>query len=270
MNRTLLVSLIKKNIDELILLTEGFETMSEYPPAIIMLAKNKTDDIKAYIDQLGAIQNVITTPAANIAEAPPALIEAETNETSKEEEVEESIVEDDDKEDEVDELDEVELVEAYEGIEDIEDIEDIQPIEDIEPVEEKKETIHASYIPEEIEKPAISDNFIVEKKITIAEKLAAQTLTRNEFHAKKENSAVNDTIAHKKVEDIRQAISLGDRFRFQRELFHNNGEEMNKMLSYINLLASYNEIVSFLQSKYGWSEDNSTANDFYQLIKRKF
>ena len=36
------------------------------------------------------------------------------------------------------------------------------------------------------------------------------------------------------VEDIRQAISLGDRFLFQRELFAGNGELMQKTLDEIN------------------------------------
>ena len=52
MNRTLIVSLIQKNIDELILLTEGFAEMKHYPAAILNLAKNKTEDINAYIEML--------------------------------------------------------------------------------------------------------------------------------------------------------------------------------------------------------------------------
>jgi len=45
---------------------------------------------------------------------------------------------------------------------------------------------------------------------------------------------------------------------------------MNKMLSYINMLATYDELVSFFQSKYGWAEENPVVEDFYQIIKRKF
>jgi hypothetical protein len=88
--------------------------------------------------------------------------------------------------------------------------------------------------------------------------------------ARGENGGLNAAIGNKKVDDIRQAISLGDRFRFQRELFKNNGEEMNKTLSYINKLATYEEVVSFLQSKYGWEDGSAAAEDFYQIIKRKF
>lgn len=291
MNRTLLVSLLKKNIDELILLTDGFEKMSEYPAAIILLAKNKTDDIKAYIDQLGDIQNIEPVTAAIIpvtpeliAHATPTLSEVVTNESDEKEGLTlvNSVIED--IEDEPTDVwkntefwqesiipSKVHEVEKK-GSALVVEIDDHEEVVKDEAIDEKDldETLHATYIPEVINKPSFSDNINIEKKMTIAEKMAAQTLTRNEFHAKKDTNAINDSIAYKKVEDIRQAISLGDRFRFQRELFHNNGEEMNKMLSYINMLASYDEIVSFLQSKYGWSSDHPAATDFYQLIKRKF
>ena len=56
MNRELLVTLIRKNIDELIMLTEGFMEMETYPAAIINLANNKTDDIWSYINQLEKVK----------------------------------------------------------------------------------------------------------------------------------------------------------------------------------------------------------------------
>lgn len=308
MNRALLVSLLKKNIDELILLTEGFSEMSEYPAAIIHLAKNKTDDIRSYIDQLGNIRETLT-PVANTISEETREIEVNTTENTEdntlnseeimasqenheeiiveEEEVEEVIIIDDidtsddisvEKEEEeeeevVDEKDNFNVDELIADAEneteeqetDKEIITIIELAEEPEPISEN--TLSA---PQEIYVEAFEDNKTADKKITLAEKLASQTITRNELHAKNEVNGINNTIGHKKIEDIRQAISLGDRFRFQRELFRNNGEEMNKMLNYINLLASYDEIVSFLQSKYSWPEDHPAANDFYQIIKRKF
>jgi hypothetical protein len=65
-------------------------------------------------------------------------------------------------------------------------------------------------------------------------------------------------------------MSIGDRFRFQRELFNANGEDMNKTIAYINQLATYQEVESFLKSKYKWAEENETAEDFFQLVRRKF
>ena len=78
------------------------------------------------------------------------------------------------------------------------------------------------------------------------------------------------SLANKKISDIKTAISIGDRFRFQRELFRGNGEDMNKTLNYINQLATFDEVQSFLQSKYSWDKGNENVDDFYQIVKRKF
>lgn len=107
------------------------------------------------------------------------------------------------------------------------------------------------------------------KKMTISEKLAILNSSRNESFAHSDNS-LSASIANKKITDIKLAISIGDRFRFQRELFKSNGEDMNRTLTYLNLLATLDEAMSFLKSKYAWDEANETASDFYQLVKRKF
>lgn len=307
MNRALLVSLLKKNIDELILLTEGFSEMSEYPAAIMHLAKNKTDDIRSYIDQLGNFRETLVPDANTISEE---TRETEVNTTENTEDnilTSKDIIASQEKQEEiiVEEVEEVIVIDDIDASDDI-SVEKKEEEEVVVVVDEKDNLIVDELIadteneteeqetdkeiitiieltevpgsifensvsaPKEVNVEASEDTKTADKKITIAEKLASQTITRNELHAKNEANGINSTIGHKKIDDIRQAISLGDRFRFQRELFRNNGEEMNKMLNYINLLASYDEIVSFLQSKYNWPEDHPAANDFYQIIKRKF
>ena len=54
------------------------------------------------------------------------------------------------------------------------------------------------------------------------------------------------------VEDIRQAISLGDRFLFQRELFAGNGELMQKTLDEINDLDSLSEAMEYIADTFEW------------------
>jgi hypothetical protein len=86
----------------------------------------------------------------------------------------------------------------------------------------------------------------------------------------KSDNSLSATIANKKISDIKQAISIGDRFRFQRELFKGNGEEMNKTLNYINQLATLDEVLLFFKLKYGWEETNEVVEDFYQIVCWKF
>jgi len=299
MNRELLVTLIRKNIDELIMLTEGFMEMDTYPAAIINLAKNKTDDIWSYINQLGNLkpeelqqitERMSVAPEMTINTGKEDISETEefvSNEkTTEEEDI--PVYNNTDKED-VNTFDEEEFSEEEEDDDDDiifeQEKEVIEPIEENEVIADNKEDIEITEdvitveFTETIEKgeTTTSDNEkvittteTVEKKVTLAEKISGNGISRNEMMARGENGGINTAIGSKKVDDIRQAISLGDRFRFQRELFKNNGEEMNKTLSYINKLATYEEVIGFLQSKYGWEENSAAAEDFYQIIKRKF
>ena len=63
-------------------------------------------------------------------------------------------------------------------------------------------------------KPASEEH----KRTIIAERIIQPTVSRNEILAKGDNS-LSASIANKKIADIKQAISIGDRFRFQRMLF---------------------------------------------------
>lgn len=71
------------------------------------------------------------------------------------------------------------------------------------------------------------------------------------------------------VEDIRHAISLGDRFLFQRELFAGNGELMQKTLDSINNLHSFEEAEEYIQ-RFNWEHDSQAYNQFVNILHRRF
>ena len=72
------------------------------------------------------------------------------------------------------------------------------------------------------------------------------------------------------VEDIRQAISLGDRFLFQRELFDGNGELMQKTLDEINALGSLNEAMDYVLDNFDWDKESTAVQLFENVLKRRF
>ena len=318
MNRTVIVSLIQKNIDELILLTQGFMEMNEYPRPILDLAQHKTEDISAYIQMLRELKtraeggvsetggdeerktstainenisaNVVAQDVGKTiiddSDAVPVnaadLTEEEVNEVKEAEEQKAGDVAHEEIQHEVEEEDAVDVEETE--IENVVFEDELNEVEEEEEEVEEDEVTEDEYTNDAIEemKTEISTDSTLSytnlqltetqhasKITTLGEKMSSGSLSRNDTMAR-ENNGINASIANKKIEDIRQAISLGDRFRFQRELFRNNGEDMNKTLSYINLLATYEEVVSFLQSKYAWTDDNIAAKDFYQIIRRKF
>ena len=272
MNRKLLVTLLQKNIEELNMITEGFIEMNEYPSVIINLAKRKTEDIQTILDQLAEIKNdPKTTDTANsVTVNQPAELNV-VEEKTFEVEFKQTVV--------IDTTDEKTTFSETENSVNESEPEKIsvetteeEIIVETETDTETEITVQKTEIVERVE---TADNHELKvttnetSKTTIADKITHPTISRNEILSKPNNS-LSATIANKKITDIKQAISIGDRFRFQRELFKGNGEEMNKTLNYINQLATLDEVLSFLKSKYGWEDSNEAAEDFYQLVRRKF
>ena len=72
------------------------------------------------------------------------------------------------------------------------------------------------------------------------------------------------------VEDIRQAISLGDRFLFQRELFAGNGELMQKTLDELNALGSLEKAMDYVADNFEWESDSTAVQLFENVLKRRF
>ena len=72
------------------------------------------------------------------------------------------------------------------------------------------------------------------------------------------------------VEDIRQAISLGDRFLFQRDLFAGNGELMQKTLDEINSLNSLSEAMDYVLNNFEWDKESTAVQLFENVLKRRF
>lgn len=74
----------------------------------------------------------------------------------------------------------------------------------------------------------------------------------------------------KPVDDIRQAISLGDRFLYQRELFGQNAELMQRTLTEINELKSFDEAMTYIGSRFQWDTENNSYQQFIVSLHRRF
>lgn len=71
------------------------------------------------------------------------------------------------------------------------------------------------------------------------------------------------------VADIRQAVSIGDRFLFQRELFGGNAEKLQQTLTELNTLHSFDEAVAFIE-RFGWDKQSPTHELFLNVLRRRF
>ena len=74
----------------------------------------------------------------------------------------------------------------------------------------------------------------------------------------------------KPVDDIRQAISLGDRFLYQRELFGQNAELMQRTLTEINELKSFDEAMTYIGSRFQWDTESNSYQQFVVSLHRRF
>ena len=84
------------------------------------------------------------------------------------------------------------------------------------------------------------------------------------------DNTIADAHSMKKVDDIRQAISIGDQFRFQRELFAGNGELMHKTIAKLNQMGSLDEAMKYLQAKFSWNAEDEIVEHFLQIIRRRW
>lgn len=86
----------------------------------------------------------------------------------------------------------------------------------------------------------------------------------------REMSVMDSVLDKNKVTDLIQSISLGDRFRFQRELFSNNGEEMMQAFHDLNAMNTIDEASAYLKKHFDWDMENESVKDFYAVLNRKF
>ena len=283
MDKQTIITLLKKDIAELMQLTEGFDQISQCPKVLIDLALQKARSVEQILNELQIIpqkpvaepnnhtqkEEIIereTTPSEqtftteqpvseenttihNEEPAPQDVqieveIPTQTQETHTEEQLNvetEEVVVENTPENPVEELTEQtnqpeEVIEQT--IQEIEEEEvEIEEEDDEEEEEEEQETE---------EEPLIEVTPIPE------------VLTRN------------DSIVNSKIDDISKAISLGDRFLFQRELFANNGELMQKTIAHLNTLTSIEEAQTYLLKKFTWDKESTTVERFMQLISRRY
>ena len=102
----------------------------------------------------------------------------------------------------------------------------------------------------------------------------ADSIETSESLADKLAKNADDTLASalnsKKIIDLKSSITLGDRFRFQRELFGGNGEKMNKAISDFNSFETMIEAQEYIAKNFDWQLDNDAVSDFIQLLQRRY
>lgn len=144
-----------------------------------------------------------------------------------------------------------------------------------EPIEE--EEFVAKEVAEEpvAEAPKVEEPKVEEPKVEepVVEKPKAEEPQQELFEepvAEKEPAAPKAMLYGKPVDDIRLAISLGDRFLYQRELFGQNAELMQRSLTELNELHSFEEALNYISSHFQWDTESNTYQQFLVTLHRRF
>jgi hypothetical protein len=95
----------------------------------------------------------------------------------------------------------------------------------------------------------------------------------NEMLAKAMGSreTLAEKLEHKPISDLKEAITLNQRFQFSRELFKGNNQDYELAIDHLNRTSREDALlhVEVLRSKYGWNADSAVASDFMLLIERR-
>lgn len=144
-----------------------------------------------------------------------------------------------------------------------------------EPIEE--EEVVAKEVAEEpvAEAPKVEEPVVEEPKVEepVVEEPKAEEPQQELFEesvAEKEPAAPKAMLYGKPVDDIRLAISLGDRFLYQRELFGQNAELMQRSLTELNELHSFEEALNYISSHFQWDTESNTYQQFLVTLHRRF
>ena len=131
------------------------------------------------------------------------------------------------------------------------------------------EEIPAEAVEEPIVEEPVAEEPIVEEPIA-EEPIAEEPVAYEEKVAAEESVAPKANLYGKPVDDIKQAIALGDRFLFQRELFRQNVELMQRTFADINALHSFNEAIAYLDKRFDWDKESNTYALFLTALHRRF
>ncbi len=85
-----------------------------------------------------------------------------------------------------------------------------------------------------------------------------------------ETVLLKEIIEKQVITDLKKAMSLNDRFRFQRELFSGNRELMDETVAFLSTLSSLNDVLSYVNSRFNWNWEEEVPADFRILLEKVY
>ena len=87
-------------------------------------------------------------------------------------------------------------------------------------------------------------------------------------------SSLADKLKQNRINDLKHAIGINEKFLFINELFEGSLNEYNKAITQLNTYTSKDEAEKYIEGelklKYKWSDTSKAQSVFIELIERKF
>ncbi|MDR1624641.1 MAG: hypothetical protein LBS04_06690 [Tannerellaceae bacterium] len=82
--------------------------------------------------------------------------------------------------------------------------------------------------------------------------------------------SLHEAPGKRNLPDLKKAFSLNDCFYFRRELFNGDAAKMNKVISDLNALRTYEESATYLNEKLNWNMEDTIVGEFMKLLEKRF
>ena len=105
---------------------------------------------------------------------------------------------------------------------------------------------------------------------TLADSIHVEETLADKLSKTVERTTLASSINTSHIETIQSAITIADRFRFQRELFSGNGALMSSTIDYLNNLSTKEEAEAYISGKFNWDSNNPAVADFLAIVSRKY
>lgn len=115
-----------------------------------------------------------------------------------------------------------------------------------------------------VEEPLITNPLVEEKVPTLNELLSAG----------KSGGNIADKISFNEVKDLKSMIKLNDKLMFIRDLFSGYSLAYSEAIELVNRCDTFEAAENFLKQNYAlknkWSDKQSTVDQFYEVLNRRF
>lgn len=118
------------------------------------------------------------------------------------------------------------------------------------------------------------ENKLANAEASLNERLKVDKATLNERLAKPAGASLAENQMEKKIESLKDSISINQRFSFINELFNGENLEYYQVIQKLDAFDNADEARNFvtrdLSSRYNWSKKEEHVSKLLRLIERKF